>query len=120
MAGLNAGAKNAMLDLFGNLAGFASLHTADPGNTGTSEVVGGAPAYARKTLTWAPAITASKQSNVRIVFDVPFGTTITHLGYWSQATGGVFYGSRALDTNQTYASQGTYSVASGAITENLV
>lgn len=32
----------------------ASLHTADPGATGASEVSGGVPAYARKPITWNP------------------------------------------------------------------
>lgn len=118
MAGLNDTAKNAMLDQLGTLVGYVSLHTADPGATGTSEVTGGSPAYARKAVTWASAATHSKSSNNTQVFDVPASTTITHLGYWSASSGGTFYGSRPLDTNQTFATQGTYTVASG-ITETL-
>lgn len=53
MAGLVNASKNSMLDHLGTLVGFASLHTADPGTSGTSEVAGGAPAYARKAITWA-------------------------------------------------------------------
>jgi len=118
MAGLNNTAKNSMLDNLGGLAVYASLHTADPGATGTSEVTGGSPAYARKALTWAAAATASKSSNVGLVFDVP-AVTITHLGYWSAVSAGTFYGSRPLDTNQVFATQGTYTVASGGVTETL-
>ena len=29
-----------------------SLHTLDPGTTGTSEATGGSPAYARKQTSW--------------------------------------------------------------------
>ena len=119
MAGLVNASKNSMLDNFGTLAAFVSLHTADPSTTGTSEVTGGTPAYARKAVTWAAAASSSKSSNVQVVFDVPAATTITHLGYWSASTGGTFYGCRPLDTNQTYATAGTYTIASGAITETL-
>jgi hypothetical protein len=108
-----------MLDQFGTLAGYVSLHTADPGTSGTSEVTGGAPAYARKAITWASAASSQKASSSAQVFDVPAGTTITHAGYWSASSGGTFYGSRALDASQTYASQGTYTIASGGILESL-
>lgn len=118
MAGLNNTAKNLMLDQLGTVVAYASLHTADPGTTGTSEVTGGSPAYARKSLTWAGASTASKASNAGVVFDVP-PATITYLGYWSAATAGTFYGSRPLDSPQTFATQGTYTLASGNISESL-
>lgn len=119
MAGLNNTAKGLMLDGLRGVAVFASLHTADPGATGTSEVTGGAPAYARKALGWAAASGGSAASNTSEVFDVPGSTTITHLGYWSAVSAGTFYGSRPLDTNQTYSTQGTYTVASGGIVETL-
>lgn len=116
MAGLVNAAKNSMLDNFGTVAIFVSLHTADPGTTGTSELTGGSPAYARKSVTWNAAATASKSASNQPVFDVP-ASTITHLGYWSASTAGTFYGSRPLDTNQVFATQGTYTVT--AITETL-
>ncbi|MGZ4516704.1 MAG: phage tail fiber protein [Mycobacteriaceae bacterium] len=119
MAGLVNASRNTMLDAFGSAYGFVSLHTADPGTTGTSEVTGGSPAYARKAVTWAAAATSSKSSSSQVVFDVPGSTTIAYLGYWTAATGGTFGGSRPLDVNQTFATQGTYTMAAGSITENL-
>lgn len=120
MAGLVNAGKHVMLDAFGTSAGFASLHTADPGTGGTSEVSGGSPAYARKAISWAAAASGVKSNNAGIVFDVPgSGTQITHLGFWTAATSGTFLGSRALDTPQTFATQGTYTVASGDIDETL-
>lgn len=120
MAGLTDTTKNSMLDHLGTLIGFASLHTADPGATGTSEVAGGSPAYGRKAVSWGAAATAAKSSSAGVTFDVPGGNTqITHLGYWSAASGGTFRGSRPLDSPQTFATQGTYTVASGNITESL-
>lgn len=117
---LNANGENALLD--GGLkaaATFASLHTADPGTTGTNEVSGGSPAYARKSISWGTPSNGAMSTNANIVFDVPASTTIQFLGYWSASTGGTFYGSRALDTNQTFATQGTYTIASGNLTESI-
>jgi len=116
MAGLVAAAKNIMLDAFGTNAVFVSLHTADPGASGTSELTGGTPAYARKSVTWAAAVSPNKSASNQPVFDVP-PSTITHLGYWSAVTAGTFYGSRPLDTSQTFATAGTYTAT--AITESL-
>lgn len=108
-----------MLDGFAAAAVYVSLHTADPGTTGTSEVSGGSPAYARKVFTWAASGGGSKASSSATVHDVPASTTITHAGYWSAASGGTFYGWRALDTNQTFSTQGTYTVAIGNISESI-
>lgn len=115
---VNAG-KHLMLDGFGTTAVFVSLHTADPATAGTGEVTGGTPAYARKSISWAAAATGSKSNNTSIIFDVPAATTINHLGYWSAVTAGTFYGSRVLDTAQTFATQGTYTIASGSLTETI-
>lgn len=119
MAGLTASGKNALLSGLTSAAGFVSLHTADPGSGGTSEVAGGSPAYGRKAVTWGSPSAGAVASSANVVFDVPGSTTITHLGYWSASTGGTFYGSRALDASQTFATQGTYTVASGSLTESI-
>lgn len=119
MAGLSTSGKTALLNGFTGQAGYVSLHTADPGATGTSEVAGGSPAYARKAVSWGTPANGSVASNGAVVFDVPGSTTITHLGYWSAATGGTFLGSRALDASQTFATQGTYTIASGNLTESV-
>lgn len=119
MPGLNNNGKNALLGGLTGVAGYVSLHTADPSTTGTSEVSGGTPAYARKAVSWGAASAGSVSSSGSIVFDVPGSTTITHLGYWSASTGGTFYGSRALDASQTFATQGTYTISSGNLTESV-
>jgi hypothetical protein len=113
MAGLNNAGHNAQLAGLVAVALYASLHTADPGTTGTSEVTGGTPAYARKAITWGtPATSSVAMAATLPVFDVPAGTTIGWLGYWSLATGGTFYGSRALSASETFGGQGTYSITS--------
>ncbi len=119
MSGLNDTSKNLMLTALGAVAGFASLHTADPGTTGTSEVTGGTPAYARKAVTWDTAATHVLSAKATFpAFDVPAATTISYLGYWSLATGGTFYGGFALSSPETYGGQGTYAVTAASITNN--
>lgn len=109
--------KNAMLDHLGTLALYVSLHTADPGASGTSEVSGGSPAYARKSVTWGSASGGSKAASNQPQFDVPASTTITHVGFWSAATSGTFYGSAAI-TSETFAAQGTYTLTSVSMNLN--
>jgi hypothetical protein len=117
MAGLVDAGKNALLSGFTASAAWVSLHTDDPGVSGSAEVTGGA--YTREGATWAAAASASVSTSASIVFDVPGSTTIDHLGYWTASTSGTFLGSRALDTAQTYATAGTYTIASGNITESI-
>lgn len=87
----------------------ASLHTADPGATGTSEVTGGTPAYARKALTWSAASGTTKAA-AQVTFDVPAGTTVTHFGLWSASTSGTFRGGAALSASNVFGAQGTLLV----------
>lgn len=117
MAGLVDAGKNLMLDGFAGGVTFVSLHTADPSTGGTSEV--SASPYTRESVSWSSAASGSLTTGSAVVFDVPGSTTITHLGYWSASTSGTFYGSRALDTSQTFATAGTYTIASGGITESI-
>jgi len=101
--------KNAMLNALGALAVFASLHTADPGESGTNEVTGGTPAYARKAITWNAAANGSMDDSNVPVFDVPPSTTVSYVGFWNNA-GTVFYGSANV-TDEVFAGQGTYTLS---------
>ncbi len=112
-----AAAKNYMLDQLGSVAVYASLHTANPGSTGTSEVTGGSPAYARKSLTWNAASTGSKTLSNTPTFDVPAGTTVAYVGLWSAASAGTYYGYIDV-TDEVYAAQGTYQITSGSVDLN--
>ena len=86
---------------------YISLHTADPGSTGTAEVTGGS--YARQPTNWAaPAASAATGSSVTI--PVPSGTTITHWGVWSAVSAGTFLYGGALPASETFGSNGTYAV----------
>lgn len=114
---LNAAGLNAQISGLTAVVSHVSLHTAEPNASGSSEVTGGT--YSREAISWTTATLGSVESSAQIVFDVPASTTITHLGYWSAATGGTFYGSRALNAAQTYATNGTYTIAAGNIDESV-
>lgn len=113
----SAGAKNYMLDQLGTVCLYASLHSANPGSTGANELTGGTPAYARQALTWNAASAGSKTLSDTPLFDVPASTTITHVGLWSAATGGTYYGYVDV-TDEVFAAQGTYTVTSGTLDLN--
>lgn len=116
MAGLTDATKNAMLDVLSTRAAYLSLHTADPGTSGTSEATGGSPAYARKAANWASAAGGSKAIGAAVTFDVPAGT-YTHVGYWTAATSGTFNGSRPLSSSVTFSAQAQHQIT--ALTETL-
>lgn len=98
VASLNIGAAAIAADITA-----ISLHTADPGATGTSEVTGGSPAYARKVPTWSAPSAGACALSSPLTFDVP-ASTVTHVGYWSGST---YRGGDPLPVAKTNATQGT-------------
>src|SRR6185369_13316927 len=78
-----AALKNAALDAI--TFTHASLHTDYPGTTGTNEVTGGAPAYARKAITVNAASGGSRLLNAGVTFDVP-ACTVKWIGFWNSST----------------------------------
>ena len=114
--------KNLMLDALRGTnptvaVAYASLHTASPGDTGANEVTGGSPAYARKAIAIAVASGGEVGASTQPVFDVPGSTTVTHVGFWSAVSGGTFLGSADV-TDETFASQGTYTLTSATLDLN--
>ena len=103
MAGYNNTSKDAALTAVGAAATYISLHTADPGTTGTSEVSTGT--YARVQTTWGTAA-ASSMTGSQVTINVPASTTITYWGVWTAASGGFYYEGGALPSNQAYGSGG--------------
>lgn len=94
--GLSSAAKNQMLNNLATTAVFASLHATYPGDTGTGEISGGTPPYARQPITWNAAAGGDLDNNVNPSFNVPASTTIRFLGLWSLITAGTFLGSVPL------------------------
>lgn len=91
-----------------------SLHTADPGGTGANEVTGGSPAYARQTPTWDPAATKVAHISDPLLFDIPAGTTVTHMGTWT--SGGTWRGGKALSAPEAFGAQGVYELTDATVT----
>jgi hypothetical protein len=125
MAGAPAATLNAALNGVKALGNYISLHTADPGVTGASELAGGSPLYARKQTTWGtPAngvLTGSAQT-----FDVPAGQTIGWYGVWTAATGGTWVTGGPLrnagnttNITETYTAQGQYALTPKMTADNL-
>lgn len=77
--------KNLMLDAIPN-TWFLGLHTT-LGASGT-EVTGGAPAYARKAVTFNVAAAGSKDIAAAQTFDIPASTTIRAVQLWTLSTAG--------------------------------
>lgn len=107
--GLNSTALNAMLDHLGTLITFYSLHTDVVGSGSGGEVSGGSPAYARKAATWNAASAGNLDNSNTPVFDIPAGTTVKRLGFFSASTAGTYYGDAEL-TDEVFAGQGTYTL----------
>ncbi len=85
-------AENYMLDQWGtSKALYASLHTAYSA-TGTNEVAGGSPAYARVALTWSSASGGSKSLSGTYNLNVPASTTVEYIGFFDAPTSGNFQG----------------------------
>jgi hypothetical protein len=76
-------AKNTMLDAL--TVTQASLHTAFPGLTGANEVTGGAPAYAKQSITFAAASAGARSTSGAAAFDVP-ACTVRWVGIWNGGT----------------------------------
>jgi len=108
MAVQTASMKNSLATAYKNAATYAALYTTVPGASAGTEVTGGAPAYARKALTWGtPAngvVTASA------TFDVPAGVTLAGAGIHDAATAGNYLDGGSV-TSQAFSTQGTYTLA---------
>lgn len=94
MAFTNA-AKEAAALAVAALGASISLHTGNPGTTGTNEAAGGSPAYARKTTTWSGGASDGAVNGSPVVFDAPAGE-YTWLGVWNGST---FIGGLQLDAS---------------------
>lgn len=112
MAIRNVTMRNLLATAYKTNAPYGALFTSDPGtaDAATGEVTGGAPAYARKALSWGTAASSAVTSSAT-TFDVPSGTTVTYFGVTASSTAGTadVRDSVAI-TSQTFASQGQYTI----------
>lgn len=81
--------KEALATAYTGIGAYISLHTSDPGTTGTGEATGGSPAYARKLTTWTAGGSDGVSTGSQVTFDAPAGT-YTYVGIWTASSGGTF------------------------------
>ena len=118
MVGLSPAGEGAVLTPLTTTA-YVSLHTADPGTTGTSEVSGGA--YARQgPVAFANAGNEPTVASNSAILTFPAATaswgTIGWFGIWTAATAGTFQGSGALTSAKPINSGDTARFLAGALT----
>jgi hypothetical protein len=99
--------KNTLATSYGTAATHAALYTTAPGGTAGTEVTGGAPAYARKAISWGAA--SNGVITATVTFDVPTGTTVVGAGVHTAITAGTYLDGASV-TSQAFASQGTYQL----------
>lgn len=94
-ARLDSTLKCGLLD--GNATGLAGLvthiglHSAFP-PSGANEATGGAPAYARKAVSWSACAADCRAMSAAQTFDVPAGFTVRAIGLWSAVSAGTLRG----------------------------
>lgn len=96
--------KEALSTEYTGLGAYISLHTSDPGSTGTGEATGGSPAYARKLTSWTAGGSDGVATGSQVTFDVPAGT-YTHVGIWNAVSAGTFIDKCAI-TSTVLSGQG--------------
>jgi hypothetical protein len=118
MTGLSSSGEAAVLTPL-TTAAYVSLHTADPGNTGASEVSGNA--YARI----GPVVFANAGNNPTVASNSSIVTyaaatgswgTVGYFGLWTAASGGTFQGSGALATPKPVGNGDTARFLANALT----
>lgn len=87
---------------------YGALSTTAPSGTAGTEVSGGSPAYARKSL--AGVSPSGGVGTVTVTFDVPISTTVVGAEVFSAVTSGTYLDGCGI-TSQTFAAQGTYAVS---------
>jgi hypothetical protein len=97
---------NNLATYFGSICTHGALYTSIPSTSAGTEVSGGSPAYARKSITWGGPTNGVNTGTV--TFDVPTGITIRGAGLHSALTGGTYYCGTAV-TDQSVPAQGTYT-----------
>jgi hypothetical protein len=113
MAWSTAG-RNARADATAALITHISLHSADPGATGTDEVTGGGYARIAPDYATTPAAAGVTDLEAPLDFSTPASQTVSHIGYWATS---VWLGGFARTSGDAAANAaGEYTVSSAPIT----
>ncbi len=111
---------NALMTALGTAGLFISLHSADPGKTGASELSG--DGYARQASAWGTAANQAIANNGVVTFGPATAdwTAAAYVGLWSLVSGGTFKAGAALDAPITVPNLGTASFAIGDLIFSLI
>jgi hypothetical protein len=107
---------NAQLSNLATLAPYLSLHSADPGSTGTSETTA-----ARQAATWGTPASGSMAAAANIAFTGGASNgAVAYVGLWSASTAGTFRGAYPVagGSDTTFNASGAYTVASFSVGES--
>ena len=114
--------QNAALDamLVAATTYWLSIHSADPGTTGTSEVTTGTGTNARQQITFGSASAGSKASAGSHASQSFSGVTLAgngYIGIWTAQTAGTYlWGAPGAAITGPVSSGSTITFASGAVT----
>lgn len=90
----------------------AQIHTAQPNASGSNESTA-----TRQAITWVTAANGDLVATVDLNFTGGAASgPATHVGFWSAAAAGTFYGWQALTGDQTFNSAGEYTLTGITIT----
>lgn len=101
-------AKHAMLDHLGALITHISIHSANPGTTGASEVTGGG--YVRQEPTFNSASSGEITLSAPLDFDGPLNSPALFFGVWVV---NVFYGGGTISGDTEFDAEGQFRLQSG-------
>lgn len=110
---------NAMMEVLAGLGVYVSLHSANPGSTGASELSG--DGYARKAISFDPASDQAIANDDLIAFGPASAEweEATYYGLWSAVSGGTFIAGAELNDPVTVPNLGEASFATGALIMSL-
>lgn len=91
-----------------NVIPFVSLHSADPGTTGASELA----STTRQACSWNAASGGAKTNSSALTFTTPGTVPATHMGTYSLVSAGAYAIGGALASSVTAV---TITIAAGAI-----
>ena len=95
---------------------YLSLHSADPGTTGASEITGGS--YARQAITFGAASAGSQAStNSQAFSNMPAEAGgVPYFGVWTAATGGTYLCGGTTNLSAAISAGAAVNFATGSIT----
>lgn len=98
---------------------YASLHSADPGETGASEISGGAGPYIRKAVTLSAFSSGASSNSAQLEWTGMPAVTLTHVGLWDAESAGNFLWGGALAASKIINAGDTFQIPIGDLDLSL-